>query len=134
MKPVPWHEKAFMRGILEGFIPDDLDISPNVFLSEEYSKLFSILRAKKVKSISELEVEHPELSGTVAEILMEEFSREEILSAALRVFEKEIERRLKRLKRDEIERRIRLRNFALKVRSGAFNSFEEIRENLTKIP
>ncbi|WP_297445524.1 DNA primase [Desulfurobacterium sp.] len=99
-KPIiPEYEKAFIKGMIEGKIPVNLDISPNVFVSDDCRKLFVLFKMKgNIPSSIEIEQEYPELGGTIAEIALTEFTEEEIKASLCRIVKKELDRRLKNTK------------------------------------
>ncbi len=133
LSPIPWHEKAFLKGLFSNMFPEEVDISPNVFMSDSCAKLYSVFRVTKEKDLRKIELEHPELSGIIAEIMMEEFSKEELESSFSKLVEKEIRRRLKRLGRDQFKSRKNLQELAIKVKLRKINSLEEIARSLTKL-
>ncbi len=96
---IPEYEKAFIKGLIDKKIPVSLDISPNIFVSEECRKLFVLFRMKgDIPSSIEIEQEYPELGGTIAEIALTEFTEEEIKASLCRIVKKELDRRLKNTK------------------------------------
>ncbi|OMH39997.1 DNA primase [Desulfurobacterium indicum] len=96
---IPEYEKAFIKGLIDKKIPVSLDISPNIFVSEECRKLFVLFKMKgDIPSSIEIEQEYPELGGTIAEIALTKFTEEEIKASLCRIVKKELDRRLKNTK------------------------------------
>ncbi|WP_456396586.1 DNA primase [Desulfurobacterium sp.] len=96
---IPEYEKAFIKGLIDRKIPVSLDISPNIFVSDDCRKLFILFKMKgDIPSLIEIEQEYPELGGTIAEIVLTKFTEEEIKASLCKIVKKELDRRLKNTK------------------------------------
>ncbi|WP_457568701.1 DNA primase [Desulfurobacterium sp.] len=112
---IPEYEKAFIKGIISGKIPANIEISPNIFLSEDCRKLYVIFKMKgKVPSLIEIEQEYPELGGTIAEIELANFTDDEIKASLCRIVKKELNRRVRNAK--EFLERKKLKEMYVKLK------------------
>ncbi|SNR77762.1 DNA primase [Desulfurobacterium atlanticum] len=112
--PTPEYEKAFIKGLLERKIPSKVEISPNLFISDECRKLYILLKhSEKPPNPIELEKEYPELGGILAELSLTEFTEDEIKAALCRVLKKEIERKLRNVKEFNIKKKLKLMSINL---------------------
>jgi DNA primase len=118
--PVPPHEKAFLRALLERKFQLPLEVSPNVFVSEEVSRVYSIIRNSEFQDPTVLQTEFPELSGFISEVLFSDFSEEEMKMAVCRVLCKELERRLKKL--HDLNEKKELKSLIFSLRRGNLNA------------
>ncbi|TCK06289.1 DNA primase [Phorcysia thermohydrogeniphila] len=118
--PVPPHEKAFLRALLEKRFQLPLEVSPNIFVSDEVSRVYSIIRNTEFQDPTVLQTEFPELSGFISEVLFSDFSEEEMKMAVCRVLCKELERRLKKL--HDLKEKKELKNLIFSLRRGNLNA------------
>jgi len=118
--PVPPHEKAFIRALLEKRFQLPLEVSPNVFVSDEVSRVYSIIKNSEFQDPTVLQTEFPELSGFISEVLFSDFSEEEMKMAVCRVLCKELERRLKKL--HDLKEKKELKNLIFSLRRGNLNA------------
>ena len=96
LSPIPYYEKAFLKAFIEDRFPLPIEISPNVFVSEEVSRIYSILRTMDRRDPGVIQLQFPELSDFLAEVLLSGFSEEELKMAVCKTLSKEIERRMKK--------------------------------------
>lgn len=123
--PVPEYEKAFIKGLLEKKIPSNIEISPNLFVSDECRKLFILLKhSEKPLNPVELEKEYPELGGMFAELTLTEFTDEEIKSALCRILKKEIEKKIRNVKEFDLKKKLKL--VSIKLSNKEAGGIEEI--------
>ena len=118
--PVPPHEKAFLRALLEGKFQLPLEVSPNIFVSSEVSRVYSIIRNSEFQDPTLLQAEFPELSSFISEVLFSDFSEEEMKMAVCRILCKELERRLKKL--NDFKEKKELKNLIFSLRRGNLNA------------
>ncbi len=122
---IPEYEKVFIKGIMEGIIPHDIELSPNIFYSNECKKLYLYLKLTKghLNSV-EMEQNDPELSGIVAELAFTNFNDNEIKSALCRILRKEIERKIRSTKEFSLKKR--LKTISIKLSQKEAGGIEEI--------
>ncbi len=89
--PIPQREKAFLKAILEGWIPP-VEISPNVFVSPEVAKIYSLVLQTGEQNPAVVQTFYPELSDLISEVLLLEFSEEEIKSSLSKILAKGLKR------------------------------------------
>jgi DNA primase len=89
--PIPPREKAFLKAIFEGWIPP-VEISPNVFVSPEVAKIYSLVLQTGEQNPAVVQTFYPELSDLISEILLLEFSEEEIKSSLSKILAKGLKR------------------------------------------
>ena len=118
--PIPLHEKAFIRALLEKKFQLPLEVSPNVFVSDEVSRIYSILQNSEFQDPTVLQIEFPELSGFISEVLFSDFSEEEMKMAVCRVLCKELERRLKKL--SDFKEKKELKSLIFSLKRGNLNA------------
>ncbi len=94
--PIPPVEKAFIKGLVEGSLDFPLEVSPNVFLSPLTAKLYTLLKNAGFSHLT-VQSEFPELAPNLSEILLSDFTEDEIKSAFCRIAVKELKRRLRRV-------------------------------------
>ena len=120
-EPIPFRERAFLRAILEGWkIP--VKVSPNVFLSREISKIYSLISQAEETNPAVIQSEYPELSPLISEILLYDFSEEELKEGVRKVLEKEFERRLRKI--NDFFEKMRLKKVILELKRGNFEAIE----------
>jgi DNA primase len=116
ISPVPHYEKAFLRAFIEDLFSLPIEVSPNIFVSEEVSRVYSILRAMDRRDPGIIQLQFPELSDFLAEVLLSGFSEEELKMAVCRTLSKEIERRMK--KTQELHEKKKLKKLVFDLRKG----------------
>jgi len=122
-EPIPHSERAFLRALFEGWeIP--VEVSPSIFVSSKVSKLYSIVSQLDERNPTVLQSEYPELSPFISEILLSEFTEGDLKEGIRKVFEKEFERRLKRI-RDFVEKR-KLKRAILELKKGNFEVITQL--------
>ena len=126
--PVPHYEKAFLRAFIENRFPLPIEISPNIFVSEEVSRIYSILRTMDRRDPGIIQLQFPELSDFLAEVLLSEFSEEELRMAVCRTLSKEIERRIRRTQ--ELREKKELKRLVFDLKRG---NLEKLNSAVLKI-
>jgi DNA primase len=124
--PVPSYERAFIKALLEGRYRVPLSVSPNIFVSEDVSRLYSVISSYGFEDPVLIQSEFPELSGFVSDVLLSEFSEEEMRMAVCRVASKELERRLKRLK--SLDEKRALKRFIFSLKKGNIEVLNSVTE------
>ncbi len=117
-KPLPPREKAFIRGLADGLVSERVVnvLSPLIFESEELASAFSLFKA--LGSFEMILTERENLREVLTEALMEEFKEDEIEKAQVALLIKEIGRRIKTIKKQDVKRRSELKKLEIKLRRG----------------
>ncbi|WP_456454883.1 DNA primase [Thermovibrio sp.] len=125
--PIPYHEKVFLKALLEGNLKLPVEISPTVFVSEKIGKLYTVITKGAVLEPTSLQLEYPEEASLISELLLMEVSEEDVLSAMCKVLAKELERRLKRVK--GFNEKMRLKKLIFSLKRGDFGAVSQIQIN-----
>ncbi|MEO2068114.1 MAG: DNA primase [Desulfurobacteriaceae bacterium] len=113
---IPPYEKAFLKALLEEQFPLPIDVSPTNFVSQKVATIYTLFKNMKDKDLTSFQVQYPELSNVIADVLLSEFSEVEIKSAVCKVLSKEIDRRLKKTK--ELKEKMFLKKLVFDLKRG----------------
>ncbi len=125
--PIPYHEKVFLKALLEGNLKLPVEISPTVFVSERIGKLYTVITKGAVLEPTSLQIEYPEEAPLISELLLMEVSEEEVLGAICRVLAKELERRLKKVK--GFNEKMKLKKLIFSLKRGDLGAVSQIQIN-----
>ena len=122
-EPIPVYEKAFLKAILEGMeLP--IEVSPNIFVSHEVAKLYSLIVQTGERDPATLQAVYPEVSSLISDLLFMELTEEELRRYICRVLVKELERRLKRV--SDISEKVELKKLIFELKRGNFEIVEQL--------
>ena len=124
--PPPYHEKVFLKALLEGSLKLPVEISPTVFVSDRVAKLYTYL-SKGDYTPTALQAELPEEADFISELLLMEVSDDEVLSAMCKVLTKELELRLKKTK--ELAEKMRIKRLIFSLKRGDLGAVSQIQTN-----
>ncbi len=122
-EPIPVYEKAFLRALLDGLeLP--IDVSPNIFVSQKVSKLYSIISQTGERDATALQSLYPEVSPLISDVLFMEISEEELRRYVCRVLAKELERRMRRT--SDISEKVELKKLIFELKKGNLEIVEQL--------
>ncbi len=126
-EPIPFHEKVFLKALLEGSLKLPVELSPTVFVSSKVAKLYTVLTKTEVREPTILQSQYPEEAGLISELLLMEVSEDDVLKSMCRLLTKELERRLKKTK--ELKEKMRIKRIIFSLKKGDLGVVSQVKTN-----
>jgi len=126
-EPVPFHEKVFLKALLEGSLRLPVELSPTVFVSSRVAKLYTVIVNGELKEPRLLQNHYPEEASFISELLMMDVTEEDVLSAMCKLLTKELERRLKKTR--ELREKMKIKKLIFSLKKGDLGAVSQIKTN-----